>query len=253
MVNINDKGINLLISAVEQNPKQFFWVRTPDLLQQVYVSRSFNAAWGKSEDTLFEQPMSLMSALVQDGNQDLFRLYDQRAKGKQEEREKTILSRIYSVDNSILYVRDSCFSIYDTYGNVVGAAGVGQIISESEWFYDLEGKVKEPSPLDLLKRSPHAHHLVEPIPDKVSNLNVIIPCKKIKDHYYISTTVGEIKLTKRQLECIYCFFEGMTAKQTAKYLRIAPDTVNEHLQIVFKKLGCTQKLEFAKLIKHNNK
>lgn len=94
---------------------------------------------------------------------------------------------------------------------------------------------------------------MEIIPGTVSNFNIVIPCKKIKDHYYIATIVGEIELTKRELECVYCCFEGMTAKKTAKYLNIAYHTVNEYMNNIFKKLGCTTKLEFTKLIKHGFK
>jgi len=250
MYNLTDKGINILISAIEQQPNKYFWIRSADFTEQIYVSENFKSVWGQENSKLFEHPMAFVDALVDEDNADITKQFETRAKGTQEEKEGTLLARINADNNSTVHWRDSCFCICDTYGNIIGAAGVGEVVQPSEWYKDLEGDVNEPSPLELLKKSQHARYIVSEKPDSVQHHNVEIPCKRINGHYYVQTLIGEIALTRREIECVYCLFAGMTAKQTGKYLKISNRTVEDFIRNVRRKLGCKNKLEFSKLIIH---
>jgi DNA-binding CsgD family transcriptional regulator len=252
MFNITDKGINLLINSIEQQKNKYFWVRSPDFQEQLYISEGFQSVWGQDNAKLFEHPMSFVDALIKDDSRPILDLFEKRARGQKEDREQTVLARLKSTgDQSIVHWRDSCFCVCDTYGNIVGVAGIGEVISESEWYYDLEGKVKEPTPLALLKKSSHAQYLVNEMPDSISFQHVEIPCRRVKSRYYALTwPVGEVALTRRELQCVYCLFAGMTSKQTARELKISPKVVEEYLNNIRLKLECSNKMELFKRIKH---
>ncbi len=251
MFNITDKGINLLINSIEQQENKCFWVRSPDFKQQIYVSESFQKVWGQSNSKLFEHPMSFVDASIKEDNRDILKLFEKRALGAQEEREKTLLVRLKAADQSIIHWRDSCFCLCDTYGNIVGVAGIGEHIDQSEWYQDVEGKVEEPSPLELLKQSQYSRYMIHEKPETNALKHVEIPCHRVKSQYYVLLCPqGEVALTRRELQCVYYLLGGMTAKQTARELGISPRVVEEFLNNVRLKLKCQNKMEIGKHIKH---
>lgn len=251
MFNITDRGINLLINSVEQQENKYFWVRSPDFQQQIYVSEGFEKVWGQANTKLFEHPLSFVDALIKEDNRDVVKLFENRTSAAKADREQTLLARIKSSDQSIIHWRDSCFCLCDTYGNLLGVAGVGEVVSQSEWHYDLNGKVVEHSPLDLLKKSQYARYLYNEKPDSISFSHIEIPCHRVKSQYYVLITPqGELALTRRELQCVYFLLAGMTAKQTARELKISPRVVEEYLNNVRLKLKCMNKMEIVKRIKH---
>ena len=50
-------------------------------------------------------------------------------------------------------------------------------------------------------------------------------------------------LTPREAEVLTMLAKGMTTKQTARLLGVAPHTVNEHIKAVYKKLGVDSRAE----------
>lgn len=54
---------------------------------------------------------------------------------------------------------------------------------------------------------------------------------------------NEKQLTKRQEECLYQLIKGMTIKQVAKNLNLAPKTVEHYLDTIKNKLNCTSRQE----------
>lgn len=251
MFNITDKGINILINNIEQQENKYFWIRTPDFQQQIYISEGFEKIWQNDNSKLFEHPMSFVDTFIIEENEDILKSFEARAMGAPDEREKTLLVRIKSADNSIIHWRDSCFCLYDTYGTVVGVAGIGEALKESEWFLDLEKKVEEPTQLEIIKKSQFARYLQNDKPDSIPFNNIEIPCHRIKSQYYVFIVPeGEIALTRRELQCIYYLLAGFTAKQTARELKISPKVVEEYLNNARGKLHCNNKMEIVKKIKH---
>lgn len=251
MYNISDKGINLLINNVEQQKDKFFWVRSADFQQQLYISNGFEKVWRQANDKLFEHPLSFVDAVIKEDNRDILKTFEQRVLGNQAEREQTLLARIRAADQSIVHWRDSCFCLCDTYGNIVGVAGIGEVINESEWYQDLEGKVDEPSSLELIKHSEYSRYVFdEAVVSPIIN-QVEIPCRRVKSRYYVLLSpYGEAALSRREIQCVYFLLAGMTAKQTARELKLSPRVIEEYLNNTRVKLHCKSKMEIGKRIKH---
>lgn len=125
-------------------------------------------------------------------------------------------------------------------------AGIGKLITASEWEYDLQGQVAEAHPISAILKSLEEKHIntaPKPVCDEFQ-----IPYKKIKRHYYINTTMGEIALTKRELETLNLLLAGKTAKETARLLNISPRVVDEYLENLRRKLNCRKKIEIYKVL-----
>ena len=57
----------------------------------------------------------------------------------------------------------------------------------------------------------------------------------------------ELKLTLRQQQCLYWSWEGKTAPWIATKLNVSTKTVNFHLQELYIKLQCTNKIEACRI------
>jgi DNA-binding CsgD family transcriptional regulator len=249
MITITDKGIIDLITSIEQRPMQYFWLRTADFSQQLYVSDVFKRVWGRPVEQLFEYPTAFRDALVQD-DETVIKHYHERAHTNNPgEPQQTILSRLLTPTGEIEYLRDACFGLQDSYGNLIGMAGVGKIITSSEWEYDLQGEVIEAHPVSAILKSLREKHIALA---PQTNAEVKIPFNKVGNKYIINTTRGEIALTKRELESAQLLLAGNTAKETAKLLDISPRTVEEYLDNIRIKLSCRNKLEITHCLKLGN-
>ncbi len=246
MITITDKGIVDLITSIEQRPNEYFWLRTPDFSQQLYISDTFKESWGRPIEQLYEHPTAFRDALVPD-DEEIIKRYHERANTKNPgEPQSTILSRLLKPSGEIEYLRDTCFGLQDSYGNLIGKAGIGKIITSSEWENDLEGRVKEKHPIkEILKSLQEKHIALAP----AASTHPTISFMKIGNKYIIRTTRGEIALTKRELDCAELLVKGNTAKETARILNISPRTAEEYLDNIRLKLSCRNKLEIIHCLK----
>jgi DNA-binding CsgD family transcriptional regulator len=51
----------------------------------------------------------------------------------------------------------------------------------------------------------------------------------------------DLHITKRQLDCLFHLVQGMTVKEIGKALQISPRTVEDHLNIIKKRLQCSSR------------
>jgi len=61
----------------------------------------------------------------------------------------------------------------------------------------------------------------------------------------MATPVWQLKLSPREAEIVACVREGLSNKQIARKLGIAPTTVKTHLERIFDKLGVRNRLQAA--------
>jgi len=58
---------------------------------------------------------------------------------------------------------------------------------------------------------------------------------------YRVSSDNELLLSARQFDCLYHLVQGMTVKQIGRILHISPRTVEEHLNIIKKRLDCSSR------------
>ncbi len=67
-----------------------------------------------------------------------------------------------------------------------------------------------------------------------------------KKDYYIFNQQGILAVSNRQLECLQCAVDGLTTKETAKQLGISCRIVESYLEIIRKKLSCSNRVQLVK-------
>lgn len=61
--------------------------------------------------------------------------------------------------------------------------------------------------------------------------------------YYLNSEYGDIKLSKRQAQCLFYLLRGKTTKMIAKILQLSNRTVESYLEDIKDKMGCANKAQ----------
>jgi len=108
-----------------ENVREVFWLTTPDLDELLYVSPAYANIWGRSLESLRQQPRSFMEAIhPEDCERVVGILEGQRAKGFEVE------YRIVRPDRSVRWIRDRGFPVKNRSGEVYRVAGIAADITE---------------------------------------------------------------------------------------------------------------------------
>ncbi len=90
-----------------------------------------------------------------------------------------------------------------------------------------------------------------PVTAKAEDNNIIKIGKNTNCKVYFDNKL--LSLSKRQTDCVLCLLKGMSAKETARYLKISPRTVEAHLEEIKNKTHCTSKLALLTHLRIVNK
>ncbi|HUP93006.1 MAG TPA: LuxR C-terminal-related transcriptional regulator [Solimonas sp.] len=123
---------------------------------------------------------------------------------------------------------------------------------------DAEGAFHEAQPrfLDLLderfpERRASALPFRLPEPGTTTPLkDLMVRCEKLEDLFNLTIwPAGPLdRLTAREREIVTCVAQGLSFKQAAKKIGVAPSTVANHLYRVYRKLGVYSRTELAQLV-----
>jgi len=116
---------------VEKMQQAVFWVRDPICEKQIYVSPSYEKIWGKTCESLYENPASWIDTLFpedRDPHSAERRLQLLKEKGANVTYEDRY--RIYDKDGNIIWIKDTSFPIYDDHNNFIGFAGIAENITK---------------------------------------------------------------------------------------------------------------------------
>jgi DNA-binding CsgD family transcriptional regulator len=123
---------------------------------------------------------------------------------------------------------------------------------------DREGAFHEAQPrfLEMLEkyfpgRSPYVLPFELPRKDEIAVVNgLCIRCEPLADFNYVFIwPAGALdRLTAREREIVYAVAHGLSFKQAARRIGIAPSTVANHLYRIYRKLGVCSRSELAGLV-----
>ncbi len=123
---------------------------------------------------------------------------------------------------------------------------------------DSSGSFHEAQPrfLDLLEerfptRNPNALPFAMPDPGQTqTHQDLMLRCEPLGDLFLIILwPAGPLdRLTPREREIVNCVAQGLSFKQAAKKIGVAPSTVANHLYRVYRKLGVYSRTELAALV-----
>ena len=128
------------LRQLTENINEVFWMTSGDLQEMIYVSPAYEEIWGRSCQSLYEDPTQWIKAIHEEDRERVERAYFAgAARGEFDEE-----YRIVRPDGSIRWIRDQAFPIFDDDGTVRRIAGIAEDITElAEHREHLEALVEE--------------------------------------------------------------------------------------------------------------
>ncbi len=131
--NISDrKQVEAALRASEERFRQLteniyevFWMSCVDYPQIVYVSPAYEKIWGRSCESLYQQPSSWLEAIHPFDRTRVVAAFNKQSQGDYDEE-----YRIVRPDGSIRWIRDRVFPIHNEHGKVYRFAGIAEDITE---------------------------------------------------------------------------------------------------------------------------
>ncbi|WP_413198537.1 PAS domain S-box protein [Nostoc piscinale] len=109
-----------------ENIQAFIWCQDPQTRQFLYINPAYEKIWGRSRQSLQEQPLSWMDAVHPDDRDRVDQVVTQHLAGEATE----IEYRILRPDGLMRWVWDRTFAMRDQQGNICYYAGIVEDITE---------------------------------------------------------------------------------------------------------------------------
>jgi two-component system cell cycle sensor histidine kinase/response regulator CckA len=110
---------------IAENIREVFWLITLDPIQTLYISPAYEAIWGRSIASVYEDPYSLIAAIHPEDRPRVIEITQ-----KDREHAFDVEYRLVMPDGSIRWTRDRGFPIRDEAGRVYRRAGIAEDITE---------------------------------------------------------------------------------------------------------------------------
>lgn len=104
-----------------------FWICAADFSEMVYVSPAYEAIWGMTCDSLYQEPRSWLNAIHPD---DRARAVAAIERGREQPFE--VEYRILHADGAVRWIRDRGFPIHNGEGNVYRLAGLAEDVTDEK-------------------------------------------------------------------------------------------------------------------------
>jgi len=115
----------LHLRQIAENIREVFWMATRDLDVPLYVSPAYDSIWGRSVESLRQQPRAFFDAIHPEDREHAAAIIM-----GQREQEIDIEYRIVRPDGTLRWIRDHRFPVRDASGTVCRIAGVAEDITE---------------------------------------------------------------------------------------------------------------------------
>ena len=109
-----------------ENIREVFWMMPPAADEILYVSPAYEQIWGRTCDSLYQNPMSWTEAIHPDDRERAHSLFARQIQGEAVESEY----RIRTPDGQEKWIRDRAFPIRDEAGNLIRVVGIAEEITE---------------------------------------------------------------------------------------------------------------------------
>ncbi len=133
-----------------ENIQEVFWIVSPDWKEVIYISPAYEKVWGRTCDSLYQQPLSWLDAIVEEDRTQVMADINKR-KSEDFASLKFPEYRIARSDGSLRWILARAFPIRNEGGEVYRIAGLAEDITErkgaeeelQQKTHDLGERVKE--------------------------------------------------------------------------------------------------------------
>ena len=117
---------------IAENIHEVFWLTTVDTSKTLYISPAYESVWGRSCESLYQDPRSFIAAIHPEDNARAVELLE-----RDRARDYEVEYRIVRPDGSIRWIRDRAFPIKDESGHFYRVAGIAEDITERKQAEDV--------------------------------------------------------------------------------------------------------------------
>lgn len=118
-----------------ENIQEVFWLSTPNDSQILYISPAYEEVWGRSSQSLYENPTSFLEAIHPEDRPRVVAVLERQRRGEATD----AAYRIVQPDGSVRWIWDRAFPITNETGTAYRIAGIAQDISQRR---QAEGQLK---------------------------------------------------------------------------------------------------------------
>jgi PAS domain S-box-containing protein len=112
-----------------ENIKEVFWMADPQTTEILYISHAYEQVWGRSCQSLYEQPRSFLEAVHPDDRERVqVAAIEKHSRGEPTDEEY----RVVRPDGSVRWVRDRGFPVKDADGRVYRMVGIAEDFTEKK-------------------------------------------------------------------------------------------------------------------------
>jgi PAS domain S-box-containing protein len=105
---------------------EIFWMSDPNSARMLYVSSAYEEIWGRTCQSVYEQPMSWVEAICPEDREDAIASFEKQARGEATYNE----FRIVRAGGAIRWIANRAFPIKNEAGEVVRITGIAEDITE---------------------------------------------------------------------------------------------------------------------------
>ncbi len=126
-----------LFRQLAENIREIFWVAAPEGGQIIYVSPTYETLWGRTRESLYQDPASFVEAVIPEDRARITAVFETKV-------EFEVECRIADPTGSIRWIRMRGFPIQNAKGEVYRTAGIAEDVTEQvRAFQLLEQRVQE--------------------------------------------------------------------------------------------------------------
>lgn len=151
---------------------EVFWMADVQIEKMHYISPSYERVWGRTVQSLYENPHSFTEAIHPEDRQRVLSGISAMYKEKPFEHEY----RIVRPDGAIRWIWDRGFPIRDSTGKVASYAGIAQDITERKQLDEMRAQMENTSRINIADETTAsmAHELSQPLTACNNYLNVCL-------------------------------------------------------------------------------
>jgi PAS domain S-box-containing protein len=206
---------------------EVFWMTDPRKNSMLFISPAYERIWGRSCQSLIEQPMSFVESIHPQDRDAVIEAFPRQTEGTYD-----IEYRIIRTDGDIRWIRDKAFPVRDASGDIYRVVGVAQDITVTKNLIR-----------DLNAEKERTEHLLENILPKS-----IIAALKGQEHTPLQTLESPV-IAQRIDDATVLFADlvGFTAFSGAQDAQFVVEQLN-HIVHVFDGLAARHRVEKIKTI-----
>jgi PAS domain S-box-containing protein len=124
---------------IAENVREVFWMMNAEADEIVYVNPAYEQIWGRTCESLYDNPMSWLDAILPEDREGAHSVFEKQMRGEQTESEY----RIRTPCGQERWISDRAFPIRDHSGQLIRVVGIAQDVTERKQAVRSIQKAKE--------------------------------------------------------------------------------------------------------------